>query len=81
MRGYGIKAILSKRTLPSIRNFAKAAGATATIQNIPPLVTSNKTRRKYGLPERANANGSPARVNDFETGFLILFVLAILDER
>ncbi len=40
---------------------AHLAGPTATIQNSPPLVTSNKARRKYGLPERKNSDGSEAR--------------------
>ncbi len=40
---------------------AHLAGPTATIQNSPPLVTSNKARLKYGLPLRANPNGSAAR--------------------
>ena len=34
------------------------AGSTATIQNTPPLVTSNKARLKYGLPPRKNPDGS-----------------------
>ena len=37
---------------------AHLAGPTATIQNSPPLVTSNKARRKYGLPLRKNLNGT-----------------------
>jgi L-asparaginase len=37
------------------------SGPTATIQNSEPLVTSNKAREKYGLPLRANPDGSPAR--------------------
>lgn len=37
---------------------AHLAGPNATIQNTPPLVTSNKARAKYGLPPRPNANGS-----------------------
>jgi L-asparaginase len=40
---------------------AHLAGPTATIQNSPPLVTSNKARRKYGLPPRKNPDGSEAR--------------------
>src|SRR5215469_5469359 len=40
---------------------AHLAGPTATIQNTPPLVTSNKARRKYGLPPRSNRDGSPQR--------------------
>ena len=37
------------------------SGPTATIQNSEPLVTTNKAREKYGLPLRANPDGSPAR--------------------
>jgi L-asparaginase len=40
---------------------AHLAGPNATIQNSSPLVTSNKARRKYGLPLRKNANGSDPR--------------------
>src|ERR671924_1907570 len=37
------------------------SGPTATIQNSEPLVTSNKARQKYGLPLRANPDGTPSR--------------------
>src|SRR3954465_7907652 len=37
---------------------AHLAGPTATIQNTPPLVTSNKAREKHGLPPRRNADGT-----------------------
>ena len=40
---------------------AHLAGPTATIQNTPPLVTSNKARAKHGLPPRNNPDGTPAR--------------------
>jgi hypothetical protein len=40
---------------------AHLAGPTATIQNSPPLVTSNKARRKNGLPLRKNQDGSEQR--------------------
>ena len=40
---------------------AHLAGPTATIQNTPPLVTSNKARKKYGLPPRPNTDGSEQR--------------------
>jgi L-asparaginase len=40
---------------------AHLAGPTATIQNSPPLVTSNKARRKYGLPPRKNPDGGEPR--------------------
>ncbi|MEJ0093187.1 MAG: asparaginase domain-containing protein [Methylocella sp.] len=37
---------------------AHISGPTATIQNTPPLVTSNKAREKLGLPLRLNDDGS-----------------------
>lgn len=45
-------------TRPRIAHFA---GPNATIQNTPPLVTSNKARAKYGLPLFVNPDGSRAR--------------------
>jgi len=48
----------SENARPRIAVFS---GPTATIQNTEPLVTSNKAREKYGLPLRANADGSPMR--------------------
>jgi L-asparaginase len=38
---------------------AHLSGPTATIQNSPPLVTSNKARAQYGLPPRRGENGEP----------------------
>ena len=40
---------------------AHLAGPNATIQNTPPLVTSNKARAKHGLALLAQPDGSPAR--------------------
>src|SRR5262249_31002294 len=40
---------------------AHLAGPTATIQNTPPLVTSNKARARHGLPLREDADGAPLR--------------------
>jgi hypothetical protein len=40
---------------------AHLAGPTATVQNSPPLVTSNKARQKYGLPLRKNRDGSDSQ--------------------
>ena len=40
---------------------AHLAGPNATIQNTPPLVTSNKARAKHGLPVLTNPEGSTAR--------------------
>jgi L-asparaginase len=38
---------------------AHLSGPTATIQNTPPLVTSNKARARHGLPLRTDAEGRP----------------------
>ncbi len=46
---------------PSRPRIAIFSGATATIQNSPPLVTSNKAREQYGLPMRTDGNGRPLR--------------------
>ena len=40
---------------------AHLAGPNATIQNTPPLVTSNKARVKNKLPLLTNPDGTPAR--------------------
>jgi hypothetical protein len=40
---------------------AHLAGPNATIQNTPPLVTSNKARETHGLPLLTNPDNSPAR--------------------
>src|SRR5579871_3625559 len=40
---------------------AHMAGPTATIQNTPPFVTSNKARLRHGLPPRTAANGAALR--------------------
>jgi hypothetical protein len=40
---------------------AHLSGPTATIQNTPPLVTSNKARAKHGLPLLTDADGAPLR--------------------
>jgi L-asparaginase len=44
--------------LPRIAVFS---GPTATIQNSPPLLTSNKARRARGLPEMSGPGGAPLR--------------------
>src|ERR1700755_2976893 len=49
------------RAMTNRPKIAHLAGPNATIQNSPPLVTSNKARRKYGLPPRKNADGSDPR--------------------
>jgi len=40
---------------------AHLAGPNATIQNTPPLVTSNKARAKHKLPVLTSPDGLPAR--------------------
>jgi len=47
--------------MPSKPRIAVFSGPTATIQNTDPLVTGNKAREKYGLPQRRNPDGSPMR--------------------
>jgi hypothetical protein len=46
---------------------AHLAGPNATIQNTPPLVTSNKARTKYGLAPRTNPDGSAQRYDVLRT--------------
>jgi L-asparaginase len=40
---------------------AHLTGPNATIQNTPPLVTSNKARAKHNLAPLTNPDGTPAR--------------------
>ena len=40
---------------------AHLAGPNATIQNTPPLVTSNMARRRHGLPLLTDGDGAPVR--------------------
>ena len=47
--------------MPPTPRIAHLAGSNATIQNSPPLVTSNKARAKYGLPPLTGPDGSALR--------------------
>src|SRR3989442_12926952 len=47
--------------MPPKPRIAHLAGSNATIQNSPPLVTSNKAREKYGLPLVTGSDGAPLR--------------------
>ena len=47
--------------MPQKARIAHLAGPNATIQNTPPLVTSNKARTKRGLSLASNPNDTPAR--------------------
>lgn len=49
---------MSEDAKPRIVYFA---GSNATIHSIPPLVTSNKARAKYGLDPLTNPDRTPAR--------------------
>jgi hypothetical protein len=49
---------MSDSAKPRIAYFA---GSNATINSIPPLVTSNKARAKYGLAPLTNADQTPSR--------------------
>jgi hypothetical protein len=44
--------------MPPKPRIAHLAGSNATIQNSPPLVTSNKARVRHGLPLLTNADGT-----------------------
>ena len=48
-------------TEPKKVRIAHLSGPTATIQNTPPLVTSNKARAKHGLPLLTDETGAPLR--------------------
>src|SRR2546422_6377408 len=48
-------------TMPPKPRIAHLAGSNATIQNSPPLVTSNKAREKYGLPVLTGSDGRALR--------------------
>src|SRR5207302_4070859 len=61
----GEQRVISSRstpmaTRPNVR-IAHLSGPNATIQNTPPLVTSNKARQKHDLPLLKNPDGSMAR--------------------
>ncbi|HWE72743.1 MAG TPA: asparaginase domain-containing protein [Stellaceae bacterium] len=47
--------------MPTRIKIAHLAGPNATIQNTPPLVTSNKARARYGLPLATAADGEALR--------------------
>ena len=47
--------------MPTRIKIAHLAGPNATIQNTPPLVTSNKARAKYGLPPATASDGGALR--------------------
>ena len=59
---------------------AHLAGSNATIQNSPPLVTSNKAREKYGLPLLSNSDGSPLRFDTLRAQRIAAPVTVYVDQ-
>lgn len=47
--------------MSDLTRIAHLSGPTATIQNTPPLLTSNKARRRHGLPLLTGADGVASR--------------------
>jgi L-asparaginase len=56
------------------------SGPTATIQNTEPLVTSNKARKKYGLPLRTHSDGSPMRFDALRAQRLAIPVTVYVEQ-
>ena len=54
-------------TAKSKLRIAHLSGPNATIQNTPPLVTSNKARQKYGLPPLTQPDGAMVRYDALRT--------------
>ncbi len=65
---------------PQKPNIAIFSGATATIQNSPPLVTSNKAREQYGLAFRTNGDGSPLRFDTLRSQRLAAPVTVYIEQ-
>src|SRR5207253_2626598 len=65
-----------RTTMPPKPRIAHLAGSNATIQNSPPLVTSNKARGKYGLPLLTSPDGSPLRFDALRAQRLAAPVMA-----
>jgi L-asparaginase len=67
-------------TMNAKARIAHLAGPNATIQNTPPLVTSNKARAKYGLAPRPNPDGSSQRFDVLRTQKLAKPVTVYVDQ-
>src|SRR5271167_2089916 len=61
------RAIKGGRIMRGKLRIAHLSGPNATIQNTPPLVTSNKAREKYGLPPLKNPDGGFVRFDALRT--------------
>ncbi|MEM1314734.1 MAG: asparaginase domain-containing protein, partial [Pseudomonadota bacterium] len=57
------------------------SGSTATIQNTPPLVTSNKARAAAGLPPRTDRSGAPLRYDALRPQRLAAPVVAYVEHH
>src|SRR6202023_3010973 len=59
---------------------AHLAGPNATIQNTPPLVTSNKARAKHNLPLLTHPDGAPAHFDVLRPQQLALPVTVYVEQ-
>ncbi len=59
---------------------AHLSGPTATIQNSPPLITSNKARSTHQLPLRMGADGAPSRFDALRAQRLAAPVKVLVDQ-
>jgi hypothetical protein len=59
---------------------AHLAGPNATIQNTPPLVTSNKARAKHKLPLLTNADGTAMRFDVLRSQRLAAPVIVCVEQ-
>jgi L-asparaginase len=55
------RVVVDAKNQSNKARIAHLAGPTATIQNTPPLVTSNKARARHGLPPLKDADGAPLK--------------------
>src|SRR5438132_6137871 len=62
-RRYKERARRRSNAMDRKARIAHLAGPNATIQNTPPLVTSNKARAKHNLPLLTDPDGTAARFN------------------
>lgn len=66
-------------TTPDKPRIAVFSGPTATIQNSPPLITSNKARAAHGLPLLTDSDGAPARFDALRAQRLAAPVTVYID--
>lgn len=66
--------------MPDKLRIAHLSGPTATIQNSPPLVTSNKARAARNLPLRKDANGQPIKYDPLRAQRLAAPVKVLVEQ-